>query len=276
MIGVVGGVGPYAGLDLVSKILGQTIATRDQDHVPLTLISLPSEIPDRTRFLLGQEERNPADAITRVLRKLEDVGATVAGIACNTSHARPIFGRVQEALAAQGSRLTVLDMVDEAVRSLVERLPQGSRVGVLSTLGTHRLGIYGRVLSEHRYEVAALRDTEMDELVHNAIYNPDWGLKVCPSPVSSEAKTRLTEAARLLEFRGAQAVVLGCTELPFAFPGKTIGRMVAVDPSLAFARALIREAYPERLKPHSELPVRLDWTVNEKGGPVRQDGWPPG
>lgn len=259
MIGVVGGVGPYAGVDLVSKILGQTVATCDQDHVPLALISLPSEIPDRTRFLLGLERRNPADSIARVLRKLEDVGVTVAGIACNTSHAEPIFEKVREALAAQGSRLTVLDMVEEAARSLAERIPEGSRVGVLSTMGTHRLGIYARVLTEHHYELAALSDAEMEELVHNSIYHPDWGLKVCPSPVSLDAKTRLYEAARLLEQRGAQAVVLGCTELPFAFPNDVVGRMSVVDPTLAFARALIREAFPERLRPHAGLgPAHLE------------------
>ena len=132
----------------------------------------------------------------------------------------------------------------------------------------------------HHVDVAADLPTEFDEHTRPDLVIVGYNINDFPNVVKQvDAQVFQGQGnlrARLLECRGAQAVVLGCTELPFAFPGKTIGRMVAVDPSLAFARALIREAYPERLKPHSELPVRLDRTVNEKGGPVRQDGWPPG
>ena len=48
MIGVVGGMGPYAGLDLVRKIFDLTQANQDQDHVPLAMISVPHKITDRT------------------------------------------------------------------------------------------------------------------------------------------------------------------------------------------------------------------------------------
>ena len=51
-IGVVGGVGPFAGTDLVNKIFRHTKAVRDQDHINLIMTSCPSLIPDRTDFLL--------------------------------------------------------------------------------------------------------------------------------------------------------------------------------------------------------------------------------
>jgi aspartate racemase len=35
MIGIVGGVGPYAGLDLLKKIYDNTIANNDQEHLEL-------------------------------------------------------------------------------------------------------------------------------------------------------------------------------------------------------------------------------------------------
>ena len=41
LIGIVGGVGPYAGLDLAAKVFAQTRARRDQEHLPLALLSLP-------------------------------------------------------------------------------------------------------------------------------------------------------------------------------------------------------------------------------------------
>ena len=74
-IGIVGGAGPYAGLDLAQKILQQTRAKIDQDYLPTISISTPADIADRTRFLLGQTTKNPAHAIFRNLTELEDLGA---------------------------------------------------------------------------------------------------------------------------------------------------------------------------------------------------------
>jgi aspartate racemase len=50
MIGIVGGVGPLAGLDIFKKIIEETIATKDQDHIPVILSSQPQRIADRTAF----------------------------------------------------------------------------------------------------------------------------------------------------------------------------------------------------------------------------------
>jgi len=62
-IGIIGGVGPYAGLDFVQKIFANTQAVQDQDHLNCMLVSCPSLIPDRTRYLLQsnhEESENPA------------------------------------------------------------------------------------------------------------------------------------------------------------------------------------------------------------------------
>ena len=89
-IGIVGGAGPYAGLDLAQKILEQTIAEKDQDYLPTLLISTPDKIEDRTRFLLGEITSNPAHSIFRNLCDLNTLGASVVGIPCNTAHAPAI------------------------------------------------------------------------------------------------------------------------------------------------------------------------------------------
>ena len=70
MIGVVGGMGPYAGLDLIKKIFDLTKADQDQDHVPLAMISVPHKIEDRTKFLEGQNEKNPGIEIARIVNQL--------------------------------------------------------------------------------------------------------------------------------------------------------------------------------------------------------------
>ena len=65
IIGIVGGVGPLAGLDLQAKIVAQTIAGRDQDHLPVVSLSWPGPIPDRTEYLLGRVAENPAQMCIR-------------------------------------------------------------------------------------------------------------------------------------------------------------------------------------------------------------------
>ncbi|MEE9382012.1 MAG: amino acid racemase [Nannocystaceae bacterium] len=251
MIGVVGGMGPYAGLDLVGKVFAHTSAVRDQDHLPVALLSLPDEIPDRTAFLLGEEAENPASAIGRILRQLGDLGATVAGIACNTAHSPRIFDVVQASLTERRSRLRLLSMVEETVRFSHRCLPRGCRIGILSTSGSHRAGTYREAFRDTSFRVVALTDAEMTDLVHRSIYHPGWGIKAHVNPVSVQATERLTEACRRLVCRGAQAVILGCTELSFALPEPRARGLIAVDPAVALARALIRSVRPDRLMPLS-------------------------
>ena len=55
VIGIVGGMGPVAGVDLASKVISQTMAASDQDHLPMVLYSFPDEIGDRTEYILRQQ-----------------------------------------------------------------------------------------------------------------------------------------------------------------------------------------------------------------------------
>lgn len=97
-IGIVGGVGPYAGLDLTRKIFDQTKASSDQDYLSVALLSIPQQIEDRTSFLLGQTNINPANAISKIIRKLEQIGVGVAGIPCNSVHSPRIFDGILKKL----------------------------------------------------------------------------------------------------------------------------------------------------------------------------------
>ena len=91
VIGIVGGMGPQAGVALFSNIVRFTSATQDQQHLSTILMSFPRHIPDRTLFLEGVAEINPAVNVVNIIRKLESAGASVVGIACNTCHAPAIF-----------------------------------------------------------------------------------------------------------------------------------------------------------------------------------------
>ena len=248
MIGIVGGVGPYAGLDLVRKIFDRTRATGDRDHLPVALLSLPGEIGDRTAFLLGQTQINPAYAISKIIRMLEDVGADVVGIPCNTAHAPRIFDVIREELERTGSRVTLVHMIDEVARYIRENHSGMTAVGVLSTTGTYRTGIYPEILAENGIR-AVVPDEALQDVVHAAIYDETYGIKAQPNPVTETARSRLLKAIDCLREEGTEGVVLGCTELPLAIPDRAVGDTVIIDPTEILAGRLIREVDPDKLRP---------------------------
>jgi aspartate racemase len=249
MIGIIGGMGPHAGLDLARKVIEETAANSDQEHLPMALLSLPGDIVDRTAFVLGQVDVNPGSAIAQVALGLERLGATVAGMACNSAHAPIILEEVHRVLAHAGSRLRLLHLIDEAIDFLAALPVPPKRVGVLSTTSVYRLGLYRDALQRAGFEAIVPTPAEQEGVVHAAVYDPVYGVKAVSSPVHPRARANLLVAVETLAARGAEAVLLGCTEMPIALPDRCVGQLPLFDPTRILARALIREWAPDRLRP---------------------------
>jgi aspartate racemase len=247
VIGIVGGAGPYAGLDLLGRILDQTVASADQDHLDIISAFRPRHIPDRTSFLLGEVDLNPAYAIADQLLALERMGADVAGIPCNTAHAQPILEVVLQELSAAGSQIRFLNMIEEVVQFLSQHHAGIRRVGVLATEGTYRTRLYSGFLEPSGIEVI-IPEEQFQSIVHQAIYDRDYGIKA-NGFATDQALKQLRAAADSLQQKGAEAVVLGCTEISLVVKEKTMGELIVIDPTLILARALIRDADQDKLKP---------------------------
>lgn len=250
-IGIVGGAGPYAGLDCSQKILRQTKAEKDQDYLPTVMISTPDLIEDRTSFLLGKSPKNPAHAIYKNLLDLNDLGASIVGIPCNTAHAPAIKDVFIEKLKQSGKKLKVLDMILETTKFLRKECPNVNNVGVLSTIGTWKAGFFPEILEEHGYKVFTLSEDFQQHLHDEALFHPENGIKVQADPVSKKARDVLLEGFESLKKKGSEAVILGCTEIPIGIPERKIGDVFCIDTSLVLARALINEFRPEKLIPWS-------------------------
>lgn len=247
IIGIIGGAGPYAGLDITEKILNQSKAASDQEHLPVVLFSLPGQINDRTDFLKGRISLNPAYGIYDVIRKMEYIGVEVAGIACNTAHAPPIYNTVLEKMESGHCKVKLLNIVEEVVRFIKENHPQVVNVGVLSTAAADQAGIYQNALVKNGFR-PVLPYSEIRDLVNRCIYDPEYGIKSCSKPTTDIVKNGLLHGIESLIENHADAVILGCTEIPLAISDSTIRGRAMIDSSLVLARALIREAAPEKLK----------------------------
>lgn len=246
MIGIVGGVGPLAGLDVLTKIIEETKARSDHEHIPVVLSSQPQRIADRTAYLLGQTTQNPARGIVEIIRQLESIGATVVAIPCHAAHAPQIFNIILEELERVNSQVKILHMIQETVKFIKEHLSH-TKIGVLSATGTGSIDHFASLFQQ--YDLTAITPSiELQERVQACIYDTTYGIKAVSSPVSNRARQELLTFITQLKKDGAQAVILGEVEFPLAIHDKESAGIPIIDPNRVLARALINAIEPDKLR----------------------------
>ena len=251
-IGVIAGAGPFAGLDLLKKIFEQTIADGDADHLNVIGWFASGQLPDRTGFLLDNSKVNPGHAMAVQTLALEKAGAELVAIPCNTAHAPLIFDRMHAELHEAKSKIQFVNMLQETVAHIRQYHGDLSRIGILSTTGTYRVNLYPLYLEQAGLQAIAPDEDVQLNLVHPAIYDRLYGIKAAGTG-TEKSRADLSTAVDHLVKKGAQAVILGCTELPLAITEKKKDGIIFLDPTLILARALIREAAPQKLRPY-QLP----------------------
>lgn len=222
-IGIIGGMGPLATADLFRKIVMNTVAETDQEHLHI-LIDNNTDIPDRTRALL-EGGADPFPEMLKSARRLEDGGAECLIMPCNAAHG--YWERLEAA-----TRIPVLSMIELTCQAL-EREGVGC-AGLLAVNGTVRTGIYDRVCRQHG--IALLTpDEEGQQAVMDLIYK---GVKAGAAQYDI---AQVCAAVERMAARGAQTVVLGCTELPVAMELYHLP-FRGIDATLELARGAIRFA----------------------------------
>lgn len=223
VIGILGGMGPLATADLFQKITLHTLASCDQEH-PRVCIDSNTAIADRTAALL-HGGANPVPEMIQSARRLESIGAELLIMPCNTAH------NFYDDVAAS-VRIPVLHMIALTRDALTAK--GVTCAGLLATDGTVQTGIYQRTFAGSGIELLVPGDDDQ-ATVMDIIYN---GVKAGDMNHDASAFRKTCEG---LIARGAQALILGCTELPPAFD---IYRLdyPNVDPTLELALGAIRAA----------------------------------
>ena len=198
-IGIVGGMGPAATVDFFGRLIASTRAATDQDH-PQCLIYSASQVPDRTAHLLHGTE-SPTKALLEAASLLVDAGAHLIAIPCNSAHA--YLEEIRKVVS-----IPVLDMIGLAVEAIQAGWPTVKRVGLLAADGTRQLGLYDRPLRAVALEpLYPTAESQVDVML--AIRAIKGGLDGAERPLQ-RASIELME-------RGAEIILLGCTELPLGF-----------------------------------------------------------
>lgn len=224
-IGIIGGMGPLATIDLYHRIVELTPARSDAEHVP-TVIDSNTRIPDRTASILAGGE-SPVKELVRSAKRLEAAGADILLIACNTAHY--YYDEVQAATKTKVlnmPRITAKYVKDSGMK----------RVMLLSTTGTVKAGVYGKAFELCAPGVQLLcPNEEGGAILMDVIYR---GIKAGNVDFDPERFRWFLSKCRE---EGAESFVLGCTEMPLAFERYGV-KEPCVDPTLLLAKEAVRLA----------------------------------
>ena len=220
-IGIIGGMGPLATYDLAKKIFDNTVASCDQDNIPV-LIDCNTRIADRTAAIL-HDGADPLPEMKKSAKRLEEAGADFIVMACNTAHY--FYESVCEDID-----VPVLHMPDLTTLLLIEKGVR--KAGVLATDGTCQSGVYGDSLEREGIE-AIYPSPDKQKIIMSLIYDYVKAGKLDFSDLDIDSV--ISE----MKEKGAEILILGCTELPVAFGIIGDTGLPAVDPTEVLARAAV-------------------------------------
>ena len=223
-IGIIGGMGPLATYDLAEKIYDNTVAYCDQDNIPV-LIDCNTRIADRTAAIL-HGGADPLPEMKKSAKRLEAAGADVLMMSCNTAHF--FYDRVCEDInvpVLHMPRLTAQLLLGMGVK----------RAGVLATDGTCESGVYGRALEEAGITPVYLSE-EKQKIIMSLIYDH------VKADILDFSDLDIDGVISEMQEKGAEVLILGCTELPIAFNIIRQKVLPSVDPTEVLARAAVRFA----------------------------------
>ncbi len=229
IIGILGGMGPEATIDLFTKIVKGTKAKKDQDHLRILIDNNP-KIPDRT-LAIQRKGPSPLTQLIRSAKLLENAGADFIVIPCVTAH--HFFEPLQKRV-----KIPFLHLVEETVKYIQTRLKGIRKIGLIATTGTIQTGLFQKAFSNHVIELILPTPEVQKKWVMEAIYGKK-GIKVIGP--SENSKRLILKASESLIKQGAQAIIAGCTEIPLVLKEGDLSVPV-IDPISILARAAIAKA----------------------------------
>lgn len=250
VIGIAGGMGPYAHMEFEGRLLAAIESPRSDQEYPEWVVSSVPETPDRTVALL-EGGPSPVPWLLRSLERLASC-ADFGILTCITAHA------FLDQIRAQ-VRLPILDVVELTLAEAALRFGPRTRVGILATTGALRGCVYQRTANRMAPDLDLVSlldlpdgDRLQAELLMRPIYGPlrdgrrqPGGIKggyACDPETGVRHGATLATAVRCLADAGAHCVVMGCTEIPLALGREPIDGTPLLDPLDLAARTAVRIA----------------------------------
>ncbi|MEM3399614.1 MAG: amino acid racemase [Candidatus Micrarchaeia archaeon] len=194
------------------------------------------QTPDQTLAIQGKAP-SPVPYLLDSIRLLNRLGADFVIVPCNTAHY--FMPEVMARAEHEGLKTEFISMIDEAARAT--RDAGAKKVGILATTGTISTGLYQRALEEYGITALVPSPDSQEKLVMESIYG-EGGIKA--GFTHGKPRELMQRAASELVEKGAEALLLACTEIPLvitekeiSFAGKTA---MIIDASQVLAEAALR------------------------------------
>jgi len=195
-LGILGGMGPAASAEFITRLIQQTPASCDQEHIPFVLWIEP-RTPDRSTSIRDGDDK-PLPYLLQGMQVLKAVGCTEVVIPCNTAHYW-----YDELVKFKVPIVHIVDSVADELRDI----NVVGTIGVIATQGTIQSELYQNRLTDWNCIVPT--QEEITTLVQPSIELIKAGDLV-------KSHNMIMTVVDSLISRGANSVVLGCTELPLA------------------------------------------------------------
>jgi aspartate racemase len=230
-VGIIGGMGPEATVDLMQRVIQATPAHDDQDHLRMLVDNNP-KVPSRIKALIDGSGEDPAPVLVQMARDLERWGADFLAIPCNTAH--HFHPAVQAAVG-----VPVLNMIELTAGRIRQETPDVRKVGVLASTAVIRTDLYGESFARRGVEVVHPGDKSQDQVLA-AIR------AIKAQTFSSASLDALNRAVDDLIAREAEVILIACTELSVI--AKKLQLSVATcDSAQVLAEAIVAEAMSAQL-----------------------------
>ena len=204
-LGVIGGLGPIATAHFMELIIRMTEADTDQEHLDMILYNRPS-IPDRTGYILDPTKPNPLPEMIRVGNALARQGAKLIAIPCMTAHYfHRDLTRYIEAPIVHAIHETAVHLKKHGI----------TKAGIMATDGTVRSKLFQQELQKHGI-TPVIPGEQGQKCVMSVIYDDIKANR----PAEMD---KFYFAAKDLREQGAEAIILGCTELSLVKRDYAIG-----------------------------------------------------
>lgn len=226
IVGILGGMGPEATVDLMSRIIRATPAKDDSDHIRMMVDNNP-QVPSRIKALLEGSGVNPAPCLQDMARKLAAWGADFLAMPCNTAH--HYHADIQQAVS-----IPVLNMIELAADEASGKHPGIETVGLLASSATLRLKLYERSFARKGLRLLAPPPRVQDSLM-SAIRTIKTGC------YGQEVIAALQDTADTLVREGAGALLVACTELSL-ISDRIRAPCPILDTAQILAEAVVEEA----------------------------------
>jgi len=225
IIGILGGMGTEATLDLFYKIIKLSPAEKDQDHFRIIIDNNP-KIPDRTDAILGIG-KDPLPELIKTAQNLEKAGADFIIMPCNTAHYF-ISG------IHQNINIPILNMIEESANYVKNIFASFKKIGLLASKGTYKTKLYNSFFNTKNIDILIPTPPEQDKIM-NLIYMVKSGI------LSEQMKSQIIKISEEQIKKGAQAIIAGCTEIPLILKDKDI-KVPIIDSTNILAKRAIEEA----------------------------------